>query len=341
MIPLHPTPNQQHYDYNTLLNFNSNEFATEYGHYVGLPYISFVNSGASAMELALRALKLRRGDKVACNIASDLRVVHTIKRFDATPTFIDSDREYYGIDYDAFATAIEAMKIHTVIIDLPTASTMNAQKLINLAKRHKIRVILYFNIFAYRNLELADYDLAVFSHKDEIAAIGVVTTINKEYHKQVELQKHQSITYDEERGVDVVDVGFEYDALHFAQAYFYNYLSTISTAKDELGFYYHEGLRGNPNITLPPSVDENSIYYFIRLSLHRDKVVSDLYNHQIYTGIGKIPILFFSYYKKKYDLKTVDFPNSIANYNQIITLPFYPSLSFEQVKSIVRIVNEK
>ena len=341
MIPIHPTPIQQEYSYNKLLEFDELSFVDEYASYVGLPYISFLNNGSSAIELALRALKIRRGDKIACNIASDLRVVHTIKRFDATPLFLDSDERYYGVSYDAFKQIVQLSKIHTLIIDIPTAGTINIQKLINLAKKNGIKVLLYFNIFAYKSLNLSDYDMAIFSQKDEITSIGVVATINKEYHTKIELQKNQSITYNENSGVDVIDIGAEYNTLRFSLIYYYNYLSIVNTSKDELGFYYHEGFKKDTNIILPPSVDENAIYYFIKLKIGRDTVVSKLFDKQIYTGIGKIPMIFFSYYKKRYNLKVAHFPQAIKNYNQIITLPYYPSLTLNNIREIISTISSK
>jgi dTDP-4-amino-4,6-dideoxygalactose transaminase len=336
MIPLHPVPTIKEYIYKNILSFDNDSFENDWGAYVGMPYVNFVDNGSSALKLALKAIKTRRGHKIACNIASDLRVVHTIRDFDATPIFVDSDIEFYGIDYDDFKATIANTKINTIIIDIPTANTSNIQQLINLAKKNSIKVIIYFNVYAYKQLKLSNFDIAIFSYKDEVSSIGVISTINKGYHNTIKLQKHQSITYDQNSGVDVVDIGYEFDALKFSLYYFYNYLSNISVAKDEIAFYYYEGFKNSSNIILPKNIDENSIYYFIKLRINRDTVVSNLYSKEIWTGIGKIPILFFSYYKKRYDLKIKNFPKSIENYNQILTLPYYPSLTFLQVKEIIK-----
>jgi len=197
-------------------------------------------------------------------------------------------------------------------------------------------VIIYFNVYAYKQLKLSNFDIARFSYKDEVSSIGVISTINKGYHNTIKLQKHQSITYDQNSGVDVVDIGYEFDALKFSLYYFYNYLSNISVAKDEIAFYYYEGFKNSSNIILPKNIfKSDKIWKTINQGQYW-QIEGILGKFKDWTGIGKIPILFFSYYKKRYDLKIKNFPKSIENYNQILTLPYYPSLTFLQVKEIIK-----
>ena len=56
------------------------------------------------------------------------------------------------------------------------------------------------------------------------------------------------------------------------------------------------------------------------------------------TAVHYKPIHIHSYYQKKYGFSPSDFPNANNFYNNVFTLPLYPSLKKEQINYIIDFV---
>ena len=54
----------------------------------------------------------------------------------------------------------------------------------------------------------------------------------------------------------------------------------------------------------------------------------------IATGLHYIPLHLLSYYKNKYSLKITAFGSALTSYQQILSLPMYPSLTDDDVNYV-------
>lgn len=52
------------------------------------------------------------------------------------------------------------------------------------------------------------------------------------------------------------------------------------------------------------------------------------------------PVHMHSYYAKKYNFKSLDFPYAENYYNNVITLPLYPLLKKEELDYIIHVLNK-
>ena len=73
-------------------------------------------------------------------------------------------------------------------------------------------------------------------------------------------------------------------------------------------------------------------------TINRNQIIESLNNAGIGTSVHYKPVHMHSYYKNKYGIKNEDFSNSYYFYNNVITLPLYPTLNNEQTKYIVEFV---
>jgi len=324
-------------------HFDMHSFESDYKEYMDVKHVSFCNNQSSALHLSLKALKIRRGDNIICNITTDIRVVHTIRYFDAQPLFVDSDLKDFSIDFDSLKQVVNLnsiKKIKAIILDLPTANLSKLHQYYSFAFRHNIKLILYFNSFSYKALGIKDYDLAIFGSSDEIATIGSVVSNDYEIYSSIEILKNQAIEILEDRDIDIRNIGFEYNTNLFSLYYYNNYLSSISQSKEDLSYYYYEGLKDIPYITLQDVIEENAEFYFIKLIKNRDQIVAKFIIDGIEVGIGKSLMSMFSYYKNRYKLKITNFPNAIENYHQLLVLPYYPRLRQSDINSITTKLKE-
>lgn len=80
--------------------------------------------------------------------------------------------------------------------------------------------------------------------------------------------------------------------------------------------------------------------YIIKIDKNRDNFAKELKERGIYTALHYIPMHLLSYYKQKYNLRVNDFPKALSNYQQILSLPIYCSLSDKDVLYICEQIKE-
>ncbi|MBX7093456.1 MAG: DegT/DnrJ/EryC1/StrS aminotransferase family protein [Flavobacteriales bacterium] len=98
---------------------------------------------------------------------------------------------------------------------------------------------------------------------------------------------------------------------------------------------------------IPMHHDENreSSYHLYPLRLkgvseeQRDKIIDEIFNHDISVNVHFIPLPLLSFYKN-YGFKMEDYPVAYDNYSREITLPLYYQLSDENVQRVISAVKE-
>src|SRR5215470_16250548 len=81
-------------------------FEQEFSGFVGGRHCVAVNSGTSALHLALMALNIKPGDEVIVPSFSFAASANAIRLVGATPIFVDIEADSFNLDPDAVAAAI-------------------------------------------------------------------------------------------------------------------------------------------------------------------------------------------------------------------------------------------
>lgn len=89
------------------LGENVNKFEEELAHYVGAKYGAALSVGTAAIHMALKALDVKEGDIVFCSTLTFSATANPIIYQNATPVFIDCDRETWNMDPEALKKAFE------------------------------------------------------------------------------------------------------------------------------------------------------------------------------------------------------------------------------------------
>ena len=71
----------------------------------------------------------------------------------------------------------------------------------------------------------------------------------------------------------------------------------------------------------------------------RNDFMHSLREHNIVTQVHYIPVHTQPFYKNR-GFKPIDFPNSMAYYEQALSLPLYFSLSYEEQDFVVEKIND-
>lgn len=89
------------------LGENVNKFEEELANYVGAKNAAALSAGTAAIHMALKALDIKKGDIVFCSTLTFSATVNPVIYQNATPVFIDSEKETWNMNPKALEKAFE------------------------------------------------------------------------------------------------------------------------------------------------------------------------------------------------------------------------------------------
>ncbi len=326
----------------------------DFSTYIGSKYAISTNNGTSAMHLAMCALDLKRGDKIICSVNSFPSVAEVIRHFDAEPIFIDIDEDDFNIDLGVFEKLLEqnkSKKLKGVFINHIAGQPTQLDKFYKIAKLYNIKIVedasealgATFNGARIGGLK-ADITTFRFSPqmKHAVASGGILTTNSENLRDRAVLLRNHAIINDgwDAYGnlgyvYDVIDIGLKYDMNELNAAYALGQLEKndfFIRRRQQIAKIYDEELKECDHVSTPVEKREHIFsQYIIKVDKNRDSFARELKEKGINTALHYIPIHLLTYYRKKYNMRVNDFPNALKNYQKILSLPIYPSLSDKDV----------
>ncbi len=335
-----------------------------FSNYVDSPFSVSTSSGTAAMHLSMMSIELKRGDKIVCSVNAFPAVAEVIRHFDAEPIFVDIDKDDFNIDpekLDVVLTKSKHKKLKAVFVTHVAGQPAPMDEIYDVAQKHGVLVIedasnamgATYNgkmIGSLPKTTLTTFSFSPHSVNNIVNA-GLITTANEDLDKRARLLRNHAIVSEgwEKYGdldyvYDVVDIGVKYDLSQLDAAYCVAQLKkndSFIKRRKEIASIYDKELEGTAHISTPVKKRDH-IYtrYIIKVDKNRDSFARELALKGIRTGLNYIPLHLLSYYKSKYNLRINDFPVALTNYQQILSLPIYPSLSDSQVMYICDAVKE-
>ena len=89
------------------LGENVNKFEEELANYVGAKHAAALSAGTAAIHMAFKALNIKKGDIIFCQDLTFSATVNPVMYENATPVFIDSEKESWNMDPRALEKAFE------------------------------------------------------------------------------------------------------------------------------------------------------------------------------------------------------------------------------------------
>ena len=333
------------------------ELEENFANFVGAKYAVATCNATSAIHLALSAIKLKRGDKILMSVNSFVNVPEVVRHFDAEPIFIDINDKDMNIDVNKFEKALEenkTKKLRGAIITFVAGQTPDLDRIYDIAEKYGIILIedatcalgVTYNDETVGSLRA---DMTIFSTnpsngKYSVSRCGVIVTNNEEIAERAKLLRTHAITttYDDFGNLDyiydVVDIGHKYDISELDAAFSLAQLQKTNKfikRRKEIAKIYIDRLEGIKHVTIPSHKDEHIFTQFIiKISRNRDAFARALKEKGIATGLNYIPLHLLSYYKNKYSIKITTFSTALTSYQQILSIPMYPSLTDDEVNYI-------
>ncbi len=335
----------------------------DFKEYIGTTYAVSTNNGTAAKHLAMCALDLKRGDKLICSVNAFPSVAEVIRHFDAEPIFVDINKDDFNMDPDKLEEALKKhkhKKLKGIFVSHIAGQPADLDAIYELAREFRVKVIedaSYAMGAVYKGKKVGSTggDITVFSFNPQrmnaVAYGGIMVTENSELNDRARLLKSHALVTDkwDKYGnlgyvYDVVDIGCKYDISELNAAFCSAQLKKndkFIQRRKEIAEIYYQKLSGLPHIELPKKVREHNFDLFIiKIDKNRDGFARALKEEGIYTGLHFIPIHLLSYYKHKYNLRVSDFPNALANYQQILSLPIYSAMTDEEANYVCEKVAE-
>ncbi|MEN8718335.1 MAG: DegT/DnrJ/EryC1/StrS aminotransferase family protein [Sulfurovum sp.] len=325
--------------------------------FIGAKYAIATATSTAALHLALSAIKLKRGDKIIMSVNSFVNLPEVVRHFDAEPIFVDINTEDMNIDIDKFEQVLkdnDSKKLRGAIITFVGGRTPDLDRLYDIVEKYGIILIedcrsslgVTYNGKMVGNLRA---DMTIFSTNPSISRYavsrsGVIITNNEEIANKAKLLRTHALTttYDSYGNLDyvydVVDIGHKYDLSELDAAYSVAQLKKTKRfvkRRKEIASLYMKRLNEVKHIEIPQYTEENIFTQFIiKVSRNRDAFARSLKERGVATALHYIPLHLLSYYKTKYSIKITAYPNALNNYQQILSLPIYDSLTDDEVNYV-------
>ena len=324
--------------------------------------ISTVN-GTAAMHLAMSALDLKRGDKIICSVNAFPSIAEVVRHFDAEPIFVDIDKDDFNIDVNQLENVLKnnkAKKLKGAFISHVAGQSANLGTIYELAKLYDIKIVedatgALGGTYNGKQIGSLEGDITVFRFNPQtnhsISSAGMMTTKDETLSQRARLLRNHAIVGDgwDKYGnlgyvYDVVDIGLKYDLNELNAAFAIAQLEkndSFIERRLEIVDIYNRELASCPHVSIPvKKYDHIYSQYIIKIDKNRDNFAKELKERGIYTSLHYIPMHLLSYYKHKYSLRVNDFPKALSNYQQILSLPIYSSLSDKDVHYICDHIKE-
>jgi dTDP-4-amino-4,6-dideoxygalactose transaminase len=323
------------------------EFERELAAYCANTESVGLNSGTSALHLALLAAGIGPGDEVITTPFTFVATVAAILYAGATPVYVDIDPESYNLDPNLLESAITARTKAILPVHL-YGQPADMSPILNTARAHGITVIedaAQAHGAEYKGQRAGSLsDLACFSfypgkNLGAYGEAGAVVTANPDYAKTIRLLRSWGESrryYHDLRGFNYRMEGMQGAILRVKL----RHLERWTEARRTNAAIYNRLLKDSGVVT-PRQMDyARHVYhvYAIRTP-HRDALVEALKAADIQYGIHyPIPVhLQRAYRDSRYGEGSFPVAERIAG--EVLSLPIYPELQRSQIEEVCEVVS--
>jgi perosamine synthetase len=331
------------------------KFEKKFSKYVDRKYSIAVSNGSAALEIAIKALGIKKNDEVLIPNFTIISNALAVIKQQAKPVLIDCNADNWNIKIEDIEKKINK-KTKAIIITHIYSFPNDMDKILKICKKRKIFIIedaAEVIGLKYKNKKCGSFgDISTFSfyaNKQITTGEGGMVSVNSQslYNKCKSLR---NLCFGKINRFNHDDIGWNYRmtniqaSLGLSQM---NNVNKIVKKKMEIGKRYYSNLVMNKHIKiLPPNNSySKNIYWVVGIVLKNKKILaSDLAKKLHKFGIMTRPFFWPMHeqdvFKKMNLFKKTKFPNSsyIARYG--LYLPSYYKLKNDEIDYISKIVNK-
>ncbi|WP_067072649.1 UDP-4-amino-4,6-dideoxy-N-acetyl-beta-L-altrosamine transaminase [Methanoculleus horonobensis] len=331
-------------------------FEKELASYVGARHTVAVNSGTSALDIAVQALDLPRGSEIITTPFTFAATSNAILYNGHIPIFADIDPITRNIHPDEIRKRISSKTRAIIYVDY-AGHPCAIDEIEKIAREHGLLLIedaCHALGTSYKGRKIGTFaDMTVFSFHPvkpiTTGEGGAVVTENSELYAKLRLLRSHGITRDvgdmfgegASWGYDMQLLGRNYRMTDIQAALGVSQLRKIDSfieRRNELAALYTRALSDLEWLDLPRTQEHVThgwhLYTILLKGLERSTLFPYLKERGIGVNVHYIPTYKFSYYQRHYPQNANTFPSTEDIFSRIITLPLYPGMSDEDVEYV-------
>ena len=327
------------------------EFQNNLQEYLGVKHVIPCANGTDALQIALMALNLERGDEVITTNFSFASTIEVILLLGLKPVVIDIDPRTFNINPDLIKHKI-SNKTKAIIPVHLFGQSCRMEEILEIANKNNLQVIednaqALGSKYKFSNSQkkmsgtIGDIATTSFYPTKNLGCYGdggaILTNSDNLAYKMRGIVNHGMYEryYHDEIGVN--------SRLDSIQAAILNvklkYLDKYNNRRQEAALLYNSAFQNIQQIEVPfiESDSDSHVYHQYTLKIKngkRDKLVDHLSKNNIPFGIF-YPLGFHEQKAYKQDFSSdIDFPVTNNVKNQVISLPMHTELTKKQIKFI-------
>jgi dTDP-4-amino-4,6-dideoxygalactose transaminase len=336
-------------------------FEKAFAEYLGVEDVVSVSSCTSALFLSLAALDITAGDEVITTPLTFIATSNAVLHAGATPVFVDVEPDTGNIDVALVKGAINErtkavipVHLYGLMADVRTLAETCADAGIDMIEdaAHAAEPIrdgfrpgqkgtaACFSFYATKNLTCGEG--------------GAIATNRRELGERLRrLRQHGMSKGAAERYTsryqhwDMVELGYKANLSDINAALLVGQLPRLEAQlarREAIARRYEEAFAAIDGISYPivPAGMRSARHLFTIWvpPQHRDTSLSMLQDKGIGVAVNYRAVHLLSYYRERFGFEPGSFPNAERIGASTITLPLYPSMTEQQVETVIKAVGE-
>lgn len=323
------------------------KFEKNLAQYTGTKYALGVNTGTSALHLAMMALGIGAGDEVIVPANTFIATAWGVSYVNAIPVFVDCDPNTWQIDAAKIEEKITSKTKAIIGVHL-YGQPFDIDAVSAIAKKHNLFLVedcaqsigaTYKGTMTGGFGEMGCFSFYPGKNLGAYGEGGGMTTNNEEYYKHIQsLRNHGSQVryYHDELGYNFRMDGIQGAVLDVKL----KYIDQWNGRRQEIAKMYQSGIT-NAKLKLQDQPEwAKSVYHlFVVTTEDRDGLMKYLQENNIFAGLHyPVPCHLQKAYAHL-GYKEGDMPNSEYLASHCLTLPMFAELSNEDVERVIEVVN--
>ena len=314
-----------------------------------------VSSGTAALEIAIKALGIKKNDEVIIPNFTIISNALAIIKQNAKPILVDCDLKTWNIKIDDIEKNINK-KTKAIIITHIYSFTNNMDKILEICKKHKIFLIedaAEVLGLRYKNKPCGSFgDLSTFSFYANKQVTcgegGMISTNNFTLYKKC--KSLRNLCYGDIQRFNHGDIGWNYRMTNIQATLGISQLKRLNhivKKKMDIGNYYFQRLSKNKNIYMtPPKIPySKNIYWVVGILIKNKKIqASKIIKKLKDYGIGARPFFWPMHnqdiFRKMKIFSKIKYPNASYLSKYGFYIPSYLKLKNSEMNYIISVINK-
>lgn len=339
------------------LGENVNKFEEELANYVGAKCGAALSAGTAAIHMALKALDVKEGDIVFCSSLTFSATANPIIYQNATPVFIDCDRETWNMDPEALKKAFEKYPNPKAVVIVHLYGTpAKMDEIMTICNKHNVPLVedaaesLGATYKGKQTGTFGKFGIFSFNGNKIITTSGGGMLVSDDEERIQKVRFWATQSRDKARYYQHSEIGYNYRMSNIVAGIGRGQLKVLNdrlAKKKEIYETYKDAFKDIPEIEMKPvPIDTKPNYWLSTMLLKEGSKVTPL---NVMEALDKENIESRPIWKpmhmqpvfEKYDfIKVEDKPVSEDIFARGVCLPSDTKMTKEEQQEVIRIIKE-